>query len=442
MRKTRSQILKEILEPPLVWRERNLDYGQKTGHISGSNFSSCTTQVPRVSFNLYPLITHGLTQIFASSKRNQGWKKLSKLQQQRNANENWCYNLKSGYYVGKINVRFYNYASRAYQQFVGDSHWPTGLDLNILAKKNYTRNIFGPLGPGTDPGFSSRAYWTMLPRFKDQYTLLQQICELKDFKEGIKDFSGAIQSLKAPLELMSSNMVSPKSLKRRKYADATDYWLAYALAIRPTVSSVMDALVHLKKVVEAEQLKFGIYGKSRSHYSEWLRRDKTAIKVWSLYYPYREQFRADTIKRTATMITTYDYEMRSSLDALFSYWGLRMSSQLIWELVTLSFLADYWIKIGNTISAMDNDKNVTIKSMVMSESSLIASTSGFHNHDWDSICYNNSIVGPNDLQAGVFQSFYRRAPVIPVKAAARPRLTLPTGLQSLTSACVAFSMMK
>jgi hypothetical protein len=424
--KQRSQILREVLLPQLTWKERFTHHAQINGSLAGTGFRSCDRKATPIQYLTLPsLYNVGQRQIFASSKR-------------RRPNENWCFNYKSGYFNAKLKFRYYNAASRRYYTYEGYQSGPNNLYLNILSGKNLAVKDFyhAPYAPGTDKDFSSRAYWTMLPRFRDQYQLLQQICELRDFKEG------AASVVKLFREFQDDFGHGVKSLKKLKDIGPGDYWLTYALAVRPTVGAIIEALKHCLKTVESEQLRFGLLGASRSHYREILFNKVHSEGTWSIYYPWRQLRRVENLSRNSTMIATYDYEMRNAFQRVMSYWGMEGSYGLIWELTTLSFLWDYWIKIGNAISMMETDKNVAIKSIVMSESTLYSHTSGLHKVNKGYMCWDDSKVGPNGLQTGIFESLYRRAPVIPVRALALPRLSLPTGYQGVTTACIAFSMMK
>jgi hypothetical protein len=88
---------------------------------------------------------------------------------------------------------------------------------------------------------------------------------------------------------------------------------------------------------------------------------------------------------TATMRYSYEYRARPPVEAFMKYWGLHMTGEVLWNMIPLSFLLDYFVKIGQSLHAMDVDKNVDVTRHEYSESRLVHYTDGVYTSDTDDI---------------------------------------------------------
>jgi hypothetical protein len=134
--------------------------------------------------------------------------------------------------------------------------------------------------------------------------------------------------------------------------------------------------------------------------------------------------------------------MRSTVDAFVKYWGLSPSAETFWNAIPWTFVFDYFVKIGDSIHAMEIDQNVDLRMTDYAESLLTTSTTGTHLLPGDSSIYRFLMVDDQILPkvsyprliSGTKGTIYERQVTSPNFGPALPRLKLPSGKQSAVMA--------
>lgn len=280
----------------------------------------------------------------------------------------------------------------------------------------------------------SRAWHVMQPRFEGDISMFNFLLELKDLKE----LYSVIRKLK-PQRLKRSLL----KLRRKRYIDPSrplaEAHLMNEFAIKPLISDFVTILSQINiQVLEAQKdFQEAGLGRNTRHYTEVF--DVDWVSDWSSYYenkyPYRGIGLLSQLVFTATMEYSYAYSMRSTLDAVTRYWGLTPTWNAIWNAIPFSFLLDYVFKVGDSIKAMEHDKNVDLELTQYCESLLSTVEDGrFYYHDWllnDAVILNGRVVIPKRplLVSGTKSSFYTRRVTTPNKGMVLPKVTLPNSKQ-------------
>lgn len=291
------------------------------------------------------------------------------------------------------------------------------------------------------------AWHIMQPEFEGNVSMLNFIFELKDFKDVAKFM------LKSPLKKICGafsqremkKLYAQSAVKRgdRVLNAAAGLHLLNQMAIKPLIKDVLSIQQSLKIVVDEAQSKFQQEGLTlnRRHYSEtFVNYDDSKMVVqpnskvgWPLHRGYR-----DTTKFTATLDYTYKYSTRSSLDAFKRYWGLDMSAEAFWNGLPFSFLADYFVNIGQTLHIMEHDPNVTLTEEQYCESLLTRHSEGLHIKTLSDggqvltpYMIGHRLTHESQLVAGTEASLYTRRSCTPNWGPVAPRFKLPSQAQNL-----------
>lgn len=301
-----------------------------------------------------------------------------------------------------------------------------------------------------------RAWWSMQPRFEGEFSALNFIYELKDFKDIVRhigkfSLSGVVNNVKALKRKLtyaqtrvkqgstSSNLVRTASQATKTMAEVH---LAKVFAVDPTIRDLTTLHGQLVTLIKDVQQQFFDRGKDKqsSHYSETIVDDQTL----PVYYDKNKYWmRIGTrlhVLFTATMEYRYEYTMRSWFDALKRYYGLNVNASVVWNALPFSFVLDYFLKVGQAIDFMHTDPNVELRLMQYCESLLVTASCGTHyvpderasmlinggSHRNDS---DDLSPFPYELIAGYKGTWYTRNVTMPNKGTALPRLTLPSSKQ-------------
>lgn len=316
------------------------------------------------------------------------------------------------------------------------------------------------LGEGIDwsesSSASSRAWWSMQPRFQGDFDGLNFLYELKDFKTIAKHITalrpGRIhQTLKRVKSAIgrARRAVEQGTATRRAAITASaatrtaaEGILIKHFAIDPTVKDLMSLHHQLKQLVDDVQHRFrdkGLESNTR-HYSETIAEvDSTTAYAQG----YGNILVGKTFKDvfTATMTFTYDYKLRDTFDALKRYYGLQLNAGVVWNAMPFTFLVDYFVKVGDAIENMSTDPNVVLHQHQYCESRLKTANSGIV---WGgSGTYPTFAVIINGREGRIWQpitaytgSLYERRVVPPSKGMALPRVKLPSVKQAVNIACL------
>ena len=133
---------------------------------------------------------------------------------------------------------------------------------------------------------------------------------------------------------------------------------------------------------------------------------------------------------TATMRYDYTYRARNKAEAFMKYWGLNMTGEVLWNMIPMSFLIDYFVKISQSLHAMDVDKNVDVNTYDYSESVLSIRQDGIFLNSAVEILGSvvDGVYYPPGHQTGVLisgfsESYYRRDKCWPNKGVYVPLVT-------------------
>jgi hypothetical protein len=282
--------------------------------------------------------------------------------------------------------------------------------------------------PRLDTSEAQRVAWhTMQPEFAGNVAMLNFIFELKDFKSIAKYL--ARQPLKKMANAFRRWRRDPKFIRKfdptRPIAEAH---LVNAFAIKPLISDILAIQAQLQEMVREAQDTFqleGLEGNTR-HYTQVY----PSVKDGGSY----KLFRSGTLYQTtftATLSYEYQYSMRADWDAFTRYWGFDLSPEVVWNGVPFSFLADYFINIGETLALLDHDPNVNLNVMKYCESLLTQSVKGlYRDGDYNAAPYlvNNAKKGGGEdvPVAGHMSQLYTRRVTSPNKGTVLPHVQMPT----------------
>lgn len=297
----------------------------------------------------------------------------------------------------------------------------------------------------------SRAWWTMQPRFESEVSMLNFIYELKDFKHLVKSvmnfkwqaFTKKVTKTQEFLRALQTTSSTKQTLSGLgKLANQgskalADGWLSLSFAWLPLVKDLAEISKNLESTVQAAQEEFAAKGLDvqHTHYSEVLS-VATGTKS-DIYYT-----AGGTLALfTATLEYTYLYKMRTNYEAMKKYWGLELTTEVIWNAVPFTFLVDYFLKIGKAIHTMSVDPNVSLNDLQYSESLFERSHIGEAidpTMDKVQLFYAPSLKSVKDFAAkeisyvpinGCMDVRYQRWVTSPTKGVALPRYKLPSTKQ-------------
>lgn len=304
-----------------------------------------------------------------------------------------------------------------------------------------------------------RAWRSMQPRFNGRVELLNFIFELKDFKDVSKSvlkfrYRNLADELKSIRRLLRESRrelgidpdqitlgMIPQVLKSLDYTSRglASVFLTKKLAVDPFIRDIFAIHVNMAQQASEAESAFKQQGTktNRSHYGEVIFDESTSDPYYSRYnYYWRQLTKRQTLRFTATMEYSYEYKTRPAMQAFRRYWGLDLTSEVIWNALPYTFIADYFISIGESIGNMTSDPNVALTMSQYCESTLYEAFAGFETKgdprtQW--ICVNG-VMNSGDktgipISGWEYSSFQRRVGE-PDKALALPQLRWPSFGQS------------
>lgn len=291
---------------------------------------------------------------------------------------------------------------------------------------------------------SSRAWWSMQPRFEGEISMLNFIYEMKDFRD-IAKYALRLRSGFMWDNLLESLRKSLPECAAQPTKTAAQLHLVNAFAIKPLVADLLAIDQMLLKTVDDAQSQFAESGSKfqKKHYSEiinqagsWTNGEYNDSNMRFMKYG------NVTVDRfTATLRYQYKYNVRSNWVAFMRYWGLRPTAEVIWNAVPFSFIVDYFIKIGNSLKAMELDPNVMLTRYQYCESvkrTLNAGAVG-RVHPYVKVLFIDDVEQTDyeDIPlSGYFGSVYSRVTCQPNRGLYLPRTTWPNGAQALNMAAL------
>lgn len=207
----------------------------------------------------------------------------------------------------------------------------------------------------------SRAWHNMLPRFEGRISMLNFLFELKDFRDVAKHifrYSDFIAKFRKRYKPRKEDMPLP-GYSGDPTKPVAGSVLATNLMLLPMAKDLANICQQMNIIVSEAQQAFADAGSElqSSHYSEEIERSVTVSKVNTSWY----RTQTSRVGRyTATLRYTYDYSMRDNFLAWMKYWGLCGSFEAFWNGIPFSFVADYFVRIGASIRAMEHDANVDL----------------------------------------------------------------------------------
>lgn len=296
-------------------------------------------------------------------------------------------------------------------------------------------------------GAQRRAWWSMQPRFEGEVEALNFIFELKDFRNiakaiGRANIRRSMSKLRGLHRRVKHSVVRffKDGYKRPKlfrlFDDATttvaEVHLTKEFAIDPLITDTALLLQQACTLVDKVQKQFQCRGYSpqRSHYTEEIVYNDALTRYTNNNYWFGNGTWQSTIF-TATLEYSYEYRLRSRFEAFKAYYGLNVTAEAIWNAIPFSFLVDYFLKVGQAISFMRKDPNVTLKTHQYCESLLSTHSRGIHyvNDSRVREFYCPDVQGDvrlGSLLSGYASTHYLRRNTAPNKGTALPRVTLPT----------------
>lgn len=197
--------------------------------------------------------------------------------------------------------------------------------------------------------------------------------------------------------------------KQDSYLNA---WLEYRYAIRPLVSDIIAALKALNSSLEKGQ-RFtarGAYLKTTGPTKTAVKRAYTnpALAANFLGY-YADETKQTTLLCRAGVLVEIDH----SINAGMALWGLDSPLEAIWELITLSFVVDWIINIGDVLSALIMNPGLTPKAswITMTYKTVIdiRVTGNWHDNPG---CSQNIVAQFHSAQGSAYEELFlsRRIP--------------------------------
>lgn len=303
-----------------------------------------------------------------------------------------------------------------------------------------------------DLGFSSRAFWSMRPKFEGHVSLLNTIFELKDFRDLMKNIgkSGAIlKDLYRQSRQLSGlkTQVLFSGMKRVEPSRAiAEGYLTKQFAIDPTIKDFLAIAAQCMTSAREAQNKFfqdGIDGKFM-HYREnvFVTNNLSTPGAFNNYM--WQSGEKSKLVRNATAHMFYTYTKQTTLDAFVHYWGLSGTAEAFWNMLPWSFVMDYILTVGKSLNMMRTDPNVVLDEFRYCESAKYISTAGTHitlEPRLFSFVYDGKFYTGNDkrnslLVTGIEESVYLRKPKEPYKGPALPRLKSPSNTQMVNLAAL------
>jgi hypothetical protein len=280
------------------------------------------------------------------------------------------------------------------------------------------------------------AWHEMQPRFEGDISMFNFLLELRDFRQLAK-----LLRQKPLRKLRNYFRRLRKSLDpSRPLAEAH---LMNEFALKPLLADIVKITCQLEEIVQNVQDEFAEAGQGRNsrHWSETRVIDDADLTYGGYGYYYRAIGDAEVQKFTATMEYSYKYSARSSIDAFMRYWGLIPTTEAVWNAIPFSFVVDYFVKVGNSIAAMEKDPNVDVLMTQYCESILSKRTSGIHllldkYHEGILVIDGNLTSDQINLVSGYESSLYTRRVCRPNKGAVLPRVSPMSSRQGLNLAAL------
>lgn len=300
-----------------------------------------------------------------------------------------------------------------------------------------------------------RAWWSMQPRFEGEFSALNFIYELKDFKDIARHLLrispssvvDMVRNLKRKLTYaqrrVAEGSASSTLIRTANAATKTlaEIHLTKEFAVDPTIRDLTTLHGQLITLVKNVQQEFFDRGQDiqSTHYSELIEENASALAIGTGNAYWRGTGSYTKAVFTATMEYRYDYLLRPWFEALKRYYGLNVNASVVWNALPFSFVLDYFYKVGQAIDFMNTDPNVELRLNQYCESILTEANSGlcYVTDPRAAVLINGGVrlSEPDDpprfgeIISGYSGTWYSRRVATPNKGTATPRLSLPSAKQ-------------
>lgn len=341
-------------------------------------------------------------------------------------------------------------------QLVGEYYYDryTWFEFCFARRSSFLSTYLNQVGTIPNPSWNGtedaarRAWWSMQPRFEGEFSALNALYELKDFKDLIKHLGTAFnltrqrdwaRFTRTKVHIAKKAMASGSTAKNvLATVDAStkimsELYLTKVFAIDPTIRDFVTLSGQLATLVDTKQKEFfdrGL-GNQVSHYSETLEEASSFSTMYGNEY-YIDRGLLSKVLFNATLEYRYDYQMRSYNEALKRYYGLNVNAEVVWNALPFSFVLDYVLKVSQAIANMSTDPNVSVIQNQYCESLISERTYGDHYNADGRVRHctiNGGAAYRNTLISGYRGALYLRRVCSPNKGSALPRLTLPSSKQ-------------
>lgn len=198
-----------------------------------------------------------------------------------------------------------------------ESRWPSLTDRNM--EKLYEK---------------CRGSNQLVVDFAERSQTLQMVKSALNLKRTMSDFAR---------ELVVGSRYNRMSLSRRlNYASSK--WLEYRYGWTPLVHSIYDAAENLRRKVQEEDITFAVRSTSKAE-RETLKRSGFAENETYLYWKCFASFRQEI----GVTFRPPDPALQS-----LANWTSLNPVLIAWELVPLSFVADWFVNVGDQLQAWEN----------------------------------------------------------------------------------------
>lgn len=326
-------------------------------------------------------------------------------------------------YVGKYNPGW------RYDGFYNIRFSPTSVIVNV------------PGAYQPDLLFSGRAWWQMQPRLDQDFSMINFLFEMKDFRDIAKNLFTV--NKKFGTAWKRHKAITPKGLDpSRPIAEGI---LLYNFAIRPLIQDISELILAAKTIAADAFKDFAGYGEQPRtvHYSEWPISERSLSWLDNKTSTWSGQLigtgSVSSVKFTATLERTYSYAPQGAMKEFLKYWGWEITPRAIWNAMPFSFLLDYVIGVDKALRSMETQKGVDMQVLRYCESAKSVNSYGYHAVDNGKdikYCGNSGTFKLSEQKApillsGVYSSYYERVPKQPHKGAVLPRFKLPSSRQLL-----------
>lgn len=193
----------------------------------------------------------------------------------------------------------------------------------------------------------AQAWADLLPQLNDGFSLANFIWEIKDIPRLLVDIGKVLRSLRSLSKIA-------KNANTLTLAKAQLTWSFAVSPLMGDLQNIIDILTNFRKKVN----QFIDQGKQVLPYHH--RRD---LFRYTSKVPNELGSTIDEVSvvYAATLRASYVYKQPNDWELFSRIAGLRITPEVIWNAIPLSFIIDWFIKIGDALRNLDRDPHLTIK---------------------------------------------------------------------------------